>query len=673
MNNSRALIILILFTVAFVFIGSRLFTVQVIKHEYYVKLARNQQQGKKIVKAQRGIIKDREGAVLAYSKDDITFSIDTRMANDAERRKIASKFASVLRGDSAKYLSLMNSKKGNVRLAKKVSLIDALMLDDFNPDCLIKEEELSRIYPYESLASHVLGFTNYKTKGVAGVEKFCDKELSGKDGEIYFEYNGKGEIIGLDDDLSKKPVDGAVVELTIDKTYQTILEDELHKGIDAQNAESGVGIIMDPRTGEILALANYPTYNPSNLKNSSNGSRRNRAVSDTYEPGSTMKPIIMAALLDKNLVKEDEVINTENGVYKIKNTPIRDSHPYRKLTVREIIEHSSNIGITKLSERLTGKELYKWLRDFGFGQVTSVDLPSEVPGVLKKPSQFSALSKAYISFGYEISVSALQLATAYAALINGGVLYQPFTVKRILDSDGNLIKANEPTKIRRVIKKTTSEKIKSFMRGVVENGTAVNAQLSKVFAGGKTGTTQQLVDGSYSTKKYNSSFVGFFPAENPTTLILIYVHSPKKKYYGGEVCAPIFKNVAERLIEADPQIVPSEERIERDDRFINKIVLNANEKNATDDDFLVLNVPEKNEENDAKKKESEARTTIPNLIDKSRREAVAIASNLGIKYKVYGTGSVVSQSIKSGEAIKDGALLILRCKPTKKLKGLRIN
>ncbi len=673
MNNSRALIILILFAVAFIFIGSRLFTVQIIKHDYYVKLARSQQQGKKIVKAQRGIIKDRDGSVLAYSKDDITFSVDTRMTDEAERRMIASKLASVLKGDSAKYFSMMNAKQGNVTLVKKVSLINALLLDGYNPDCLIKDEELSRIYPYGRLASHLLGFTNYEVKGVAGIERALDKELAGKNGEIYFEYNGKGEVIGVDEDLSVKPRDGATVELTIDKTYQTILEEELYAGIAEQQAESGVGIIMNPKTGEILAMANYPTYDPNNLRDSDNNSRRNRAVSDTYEPGSTMKPIIMSALLDKNLVREDEIINTENGVYRIKNTPIRDSHPYKKLTVREIIEHSSNIGITKLSDRMSAKEIYKHLRDFGFGQITSVDLPSEAPGFLKKPSQFSALSKAYISFGYEISVSPLQMATAYSALINGGILYKPYAVRQVVDSDGNIIKKNEPLKIRRVIKESTSETIKSFMQGVIENGTAQKAKLASVLAGGKTGTTQQLIAGAYSTKKYNSSFVGFFPVENPTTLILIYVHSPKKKYYGGDVCAPIFKNIAERLIEADIKLVPEKYRIERDDKFMNKIVQNIKTIEEPNNDFLTLNVPEQTEDKNEDKPADEMRTTIPNLIDKTKREAVAIASNLGINFKVYGTGSVVSQSIKAGNPIDKGALLILRCKPVNKLKGLRIN
>ncbi|NOX16974.1 MAG: transpeptidase family protein [Chlorobi bacterium] len=673
MNNSRALIILILFTAAFIFIGSRLFTVQIIKHDYYVKLARSQQQGKKIVKAQRGIIKDRDGSVLAYSKDDITFSVDTRMTDEAERRMIASKFASVFNGDSSKYFSLMNAKRGNVCLAKKVSLIDALLLEGYNPDCLIRDEELSRIYPYGRLASHLLGFTNYEVKGVAGIERNCDEELSGKNGEIYFEYNGKGEIIGVNEDISVKPLNGAIVELTIDKTYQTILEEELYAGIAAQQAESGVGIIMNPQTGEILAMANYPTYDPNNLKNSDNDSRRNRAVSDTYEPGSTMKPIIMSALLDKNLVREDEVINTENGVYRIKNTPIKDAHPYRKLTVREIIEHSSNIGISKLSDRLSGKELYKHLRDFGFGQITSVDLPSEAPGFLKKPSQYSALSKAYISFGYEISVSPLQMAAAYSALINGGILYKPYAVKQIVGAEGNLIKKNVPLKIRRVIKQSTSETIKSFMQGVIENGTAQKARLTCVMAGGKTGTTQQLIGGAYSGKKFNSSFVGFFPVENPTTLILIYIHSPKKKYYGGDVCAPVFKNIAERLIEADIKIVPQKCRIKRDDKFVNQIVKNIKQNEELNDEFLTLNVPDPSDEKKETEPVEDARTSIPNLLEKTKREAIAVVSNLGVNFKVFGTGNVVSQSIKAGEPIEKGRLLILRCKPANKLKGLRIN
>ena len=478
MINSRVLVVFFTFMFFFGFLGVKLFTIQVSNHEKYSLIANRQHTKSEILKGQRGVIKDRNGTVLAYSKNDISFFVDTKMTNLKSRRKLAGKFAHVFGKDSSYYINLMNpnKKKRNVCIVKKTSQKKALLLKDFTNSSLIKKANFTRVYPYGSRAAHVLGFTNFNNKGVSGVEKEFDEELKGKDGKVFFERDAANRIVAVDENLSVKNQVGKTLYLTINYTYQKILEEELFNGLRKYKGDEAVGIIMNPNNGEVLALANLPTYDPQNIKFLSVDSRRDRAVSDTYEPGSTVKPIVMSMLLDKNLVRVNEVINTENGVYRLGRRTIRDDHKYKKLSITEIIEHSSNIGISKLSGRLDKNVFYKYFRDYGFGQSTSINLPGEVDGKLKKPRNFTSLTKPFMSFGYEISVTPLQLITAYCALVNGGTLFQPHIWQKVVDAKGNVVRKNQPSIIRRVIRKSTSDMVKKMMVEVVENGTATKAR-----------------------------------------------------------------------------------------------------------------------------------------------------------------------------------------------------
>ncbi|MHB9041724.1 MAG: peptidoglycan D,D-transpeptidase FtsI family protein, partial [Melioribacteraceae bacterium] len=341
MNNARALILAAVLLLIFVALVAKLFTIQVAKHEYYSLVAERQQNKPLTVKAERGLIKDANGEVLSFTSDNISFFADTRMMNAKRIDSISSALSRVFNKPEEYYKKIIEEGAGNVCLEKKVPMEKALELKKTIIEGLYQQEDFSRIYPYGNLASHVLGFVNRDMVGVEGIEKIYQEKLAGTDGYYNFERDVLGRIISVDENLSRAAVPGNQIILTINKTYQKILEEELAKGMQKFGGESAVGIIMNPNTGEILSLANSPDFDPANYEYSTAEERKDRAITDTYEPGSTMKSISLSILFDQNLVNEDELVDVENGKYLIKNTPILDSHPNSILTVRGVLEQSS--------------------------------------------------------------------------------------------------------------------------------------------------------------------------------------------------------------------------------------------------------------------------------------------------------------------------------------------
>jgi cell division protein FtsI/penicillin-binding protein 2 len=673
MINSRALILTGALLVIFIALVAKLFNIQVVKHEYYSLVAERQQNKPITVKAERGLIKDANGEVLSYTANNVSFFADTRMMNPQRIDSIITTFSKVFNKPKEYYKKLIDDGVGNVSLEKKVSMETALALKKVVIEGLFHLEDYSRIYPYGSLASHVLGFVNRDMTGVEGIEKIYQEKLIGSDGYYSFERDVIGRIISVDEKVSKAAASGDQIFLTINKSYQKILEEELAAGLHKYGGESAVGIIMNPNTGEIFALANSPDFDPANYELSGADARRNRAITDTFEPGSTMKSITLSILLDQNLTDENEVIDTENGKFSIKNVPILDTHPNEKLTVRGVLEQSSNVGMAKLSDRIADDDLYKYLRNFGFSNATQVELPGEAAGYLKKPDAFSGITKPFLSFGYEIAVTPLQLITAYSALINGGNLLQPFIVKKITDQTGRTLEESQPRKIRTVISKSTSDRIKNLMIGVVEKGTGNAAQLPDVLVGGKTGTSQRLVNNSYSSSRHNSSFIGFFPAENPTVLCLILINSPDIGMYGGLVAAPIFREVAKRMIETDLNLVPNKKNIERKNNLIDQLISDIKTAPKTKTTSFA-NVADKSLSIIPTRKFFNKNTsTMPNLMNRSMRDAIAQLTELGLKYKISGTGKVVWQSIEPGSNFIAGSVCIVKCQPSTKSTNVSLN
>lgn len=673
MNNSRTLILTGFLLIIFAALIVKLFTIQIAKHEYYSLVAERQQNKPLRVKAERGIIKDANGEVLSFTSDNVSFFVDTRMMNSKRTDSIATAFSSVFKLPKEYYEKIILSGSGNVCIEKKVSMETALDLKKIVVDGLYHQEDFSRIYPYGNLASHVLGFVNRDMIGVEGIEKTYQQKLAGEDGYYNIERDVVGRIISVDENLSNAAVSGNQIYLTINKTYQKILEEELAAGLRKYGGESAVGIIMNPTTGEIYSLANSPDFDPANYELSTANARRNRAITDTFEPGSTMKAITLSILLDQNLTTENEVINTENGKYYIKNVPILDTHPSERLTVSGVFEQSSNVGIAKLSSRITDDVFYKYLRDFGLSNSTQIELPSEASGFLKKPNTFSAVTKTFMSFGYELSMTPLQLITAYSALINGGNIVQPFIVKKITDPTGKDLEITQPRKIRKVISESISERIKNMMVGVVEKGTGVAAQLPNILVGGKTGTSQQLVNRSYSSDHHNSSFVGFFPAENPSIICLILINSPKVGKYGGLVAAPVFHEVAKRIVETDLNIVTNKKNIERKQELIDQLIADI-KKAPKSKTVSFANVADKSFSNISTRKFYNKNSQVmPNLINKSMRDAITQLIELGLKSKITGSGKVVWQSLEPGANFIAGSICTVKCEPNIKKINVSIN
>ena len=649
MINSRALLVIIIILFLFTALTVKLVEIQIIKSEELTYYAKMQQTKLETIPAERGVIYDRNNTLLVYNRNDVSINLDLRMIPENSKNILAEKLSSTLGKSKSHYKKLMNQSRKTISIEKHVGREKAFrLINDINISALFTVEKPTRVYQYGSLASHVLGYVNSEFVGVNGIAKTFEEDLNGDDGAIIVERDVLGRIITtIQDNEVKAPIPGYNLNLTIDINYQVILEDELKRGNEFYKGESATGIIMDPNTGEILALANVDDYDPNYYWKFSDYQRKNKAITDTYEPGSTIKAITLAALLDAGKCYESELINVENGKYKFRNTYIKDTHKNNYLTVSGILEESSNIGISKLIQRLDDDTYYKYLRGFGFGTYTSITLPGGVKGILKKPNQWSKLTKTFMSFGYGVSVTPLQLIVAYSAIVNGGILYEPHILKSKTDKSGVVKYESSPIVIRRVISEETSARVKKILRRAVKNGTGHLADLEEISVGGKTGTSRQIINGKYSRQKYHASFIGFFPADSPQLVCLVIVNSPQTEKYGGKVAAPIFKKIAERIINTDLKNFQQREKYNESktvDEHILKTFSNNDNKNKISNASYVQgnNELKKNFENNL----------MPDLKGRTVREALISLNLLGLKYDIRGSGIVVSQSINPGIRVK---------------------
>lgn len=656
MNNSRLLLITLLVLILSAGLVAKLFDIQIVKSDELKYYAQRQQTKLETIKAERGLIFDRNNVLLVYNRNDVTVNLDLRMIRQNEKNKLAAKFSSVFSNSKSYYLELMKGDGKTVTIEKKVPAGKFLLLTDIKTPALFSYDDPTRVYQYGSLASHILGYVDNEYSGVNGLAKYFEDDLDGEDGSRLVERDAIGRIITVSDEETKVAESGDNLVLTIDMNYQSILEDELKKGLETYLGESAIGIMMDPNSGEILALANVEDYDPNEYWNYSDEQRRNKAITDTYEPGSTFKGITLASLIDARKCNEDELIYVENGKYKFKNTYIKDTHKNKYLTVRGIIEESSNIGMSKLIQRLDDDTFYQYMRGFGFGTYTSITLPGEVKGTLKKPNYWSELTKAFMSFGYEVAVTPIQLITAYCAVVNGGILYEPHILKKKIDKGGNVKFESSPVIVRRVISKETSSRMRKILRSVVQEGTGSLANVKQISVGGKTGTSQKLVNGKYSKSSYSSSFIGFFPADNPKLVCLIIVSSPQLEKYGGKVAAPIFKNITERILEVDLKKYQELEKY-----FDNKTTENqlyTLESNVSDNP-IVMNVSDIESNNGSSNQNN--LDLMPDLRGSTVKEALVKLNLLGLRYNISGSGTVTSQSIKPGIKVNRNQVCNLIC------------
>ncbi|MFH0877280.1 MAG: penicillin-binding transpeptidase domain-containing protein [Candidatus Omnitrophota bacterium] len=505
------------------------------QHTYYIELP-----------PQRGSIYDRNMKSLTLNVS--AFSLYAVPPRVKDKEDVAKRLNELLGLDQDFVLERLARKKQFVWLVRKLDWPQMQEIKAWDLDGLFFIKESRRSYPNASLASQLIGFAGMDNVGLDGLELFYDKDLKGMPGWTYVLRDAKRRDLALTDVL-QPPVDGVSLVLTIDQVIQYIAERELDKIFEKYKAKGAKIVVMDVKTGEILAMANRPTYDLNNPSGAVAEARRNRAVTDYFEPGSVFKVVTATAALDEGGFKLDDKIFCENGEYRVANHTLHDVHPYGLLTFKEVITQSSNIGTTKIAQKMGAATVYKYAHLFGIGESTSVGLPGEVGGVLKPVSTWSKTSIGAVPIGQEVCVTALQLACTISTIANGGVYMQPYVIKAIVDKNGQEIKHFQPQALRRVLSEETSAKMREILTAVVETGTGKLARSQLFKFAGKTGTAQKVEsNGTYSHSKFFASFIGFAPADDPQIAIVVVVDEPHPYYYGGVVSAPAFKLVAEDVL-----------------------------------------------------------------------------------------------------------------------------
>ncbi len=531
-------------------LGTRLFFLQVINHEELVALSKKQYETTKKIIYGRGTIFDRNQNELAMNVEvESVYVTPSKVGN---KQQTARTLASHLNVDHEEIYKNLTSKKHFAWIKRKCNLeeVEKLRRLDLPGVGFIAEQK--RFYPKRELAANVMGFVGIDNEGFAGVEHFHHSTLKGTTVHRVIEKDARGRNIRSISEAAKPKSKSRDVVLTIDEVIQFIAEHHLKKQVEKYQADSGMAIVMEPYTGEIYAMANVPQFNPNKYQAYGNGKRKNRIISNSYEPGSIFKPITAAAALDSGKVeKTSDLFFCENGKIRIGKKIIREAanHKFGWMSFQNIISKSSNIGSIKIAQQLGEQNFYNYIRKFGFGKKTGIDLPGESAGLLQNQSGWSGLSLASISFGHEIGVTPIQIATALSAIANGGNLVLPYITKAIL-KNGAVEKTFEPKIIRRVISEKTSRLMIEVLKNTVKNGTGIPAAVPGFETAGKTGTAQMFdkETGSYSKNKYLSSFVGFVPADSPKIVVLVMIENPQKDHWGGKVAGPVFKEISTEVL-----------------------------------------------------------------------------------------------------------------------------
>jgi cell division protein FtsI (penicillin-binding protein 3) len=541
------------FIAAFIFLAIRIGNIQLVDHNKFTKLARAQQCKKIELPARRGSILDRNGNVLAESLQVGSVSADPAEVEDIPTT--AYHLSNILKIDQSRLIQLLNRNRRFVWIKRKVSDAELDAIAKLSLKGVYINHEFHRFYPNQQLGSHILGFTDIDDNGIEGIELIYNDALSGEPGyKLIFRDALQRQII-TSDSKTQSPRHGDNVVLTIDTTIQRLTEEELEFAYEKWMPASATAIVMDVMTGEVLAMANYPTYDPNHFKKYPSNVRRNLAVTDSYEPGSIMKPIVLSGIIEQGFAKPDDIVFCHNGVYKIARRTLRDTHGgYGNLTVSEIMVYSSNIGMAKLSMLMGKQRMHQYLKQFEFGEKTGIELPGEASGVFRPGRLWSeTYTLVSVSMGYEIAVTPLQFITAFCSIPNGGLLLKPKMVKSIIISSDNRIEEfQSPQVVRRVMSPNVARDIMNpILAMAVTRGTGKNANLLEYDVAGKTGTSQKASGRGrqYSREKYLGSFVAYAPADRPRICVLVMINEPQGgSYYGGTVAAPVVREIVRRSL-----------------------------------------------------------------------------------------------------------------------------
>lgn len=546
------------FGLLFLSVTARAFYLQILQHEEMIKRADKQHQRIVPLTPARGAIMDRNGTPLAVSVEMDSCYAEPNHIQDIEGT--AAVLAPFIGSSKNEIVKKLTTSKHFIWLERRLTPEVAIRIKNMKLRGIGFVKENKRFYPNIEIAAHVLGFTGQDPNGLEGIELKYDSTILGNTGFLVTERDNLGRDIAVMNTVIKNTSPGKNVILTLDKNIQYITEKELAKAVAESGAKNGMAVVMESGSGRILAMANYPSFNPNAYSKYSQAQLRNRAVADSFEPGSTFKIFLIAAALEEKIIKPSDSFNCENGSYKIADRTIHDTHSYGRLSVADILKYSSNIGAAKIGLKLGDERLLRYLKNFGFGERTGVDLPGESPGNLREKHRWYGVDLANISFGQGVSTSAIQLVSAVSAVANGGNLMKPYIVERILDDSGQEVQKFEPQTLHRVISQDTAQQMTRMMEAVTcSGGTGTNAAVEGFRVAGKTGTAQKAdtVTHSYGAKR-TASFVGFIPADKPKLTILIVVDEPKTSQYGGVVAAPAFRAIAQNAL-AYLKVVPQAE------------------------------------------------------------------------------------------------------------------
>lgn len=527
----------------------RSFMLQVLEGDPLRARALRQHEGSITIYPPRGTITDRHGDPLAFSLEVESVYVHPREVHD--KKSFAKELAPFLSLDSETILAKLDSDKPFVWLERRLPEPVARKIRARGLPGIGFVREHRRFYPNRGLAAHLLGFAGIDSQGLEGIEFRYDDWIRGKPQRLAVERDALGRSLELQP-IAFDPISfPKELRLTIDRSIQYIAEAELERAVRSTEAKAGVVIALDPWSGEILAMAVQPSFNPNIFWEYEPSQWRNRAVTDSYEPGSTFKAFLIAAALEAGVLSPEDSIYCEEGEYRIGGHVIHDVHPHGWLTVPEILKYSSNICVAKISQMLGRKAWYEAIRRFGFGALTEIDLPFESAGLVRPPEEWHPIDEATSAFGQGLSVSPIQLVRAMAAIANGGYVMRPYMVREIRDPTGAILLEQEPRVSGRAISEQTAIEMKKMLQSVVDSdGTGGAAQIERFSIAGKTGTAQKIDPETkrYSKEAFLSSFIGFFPVEDPRMVLLVMIDEPKGGHYGGVVAAPVFKRIAEQAI-----------------------------------------------------------------------------------------------------------------------------
>lgn len=665
----RVRIALGLFFLLLLAIGHRAFGLQLVHGKRYREQAQAQAIHTVKLPPKRGPVLDRHGNRLAVSVDVPSVYANPREVGE-RAHELAEQLAKILDADRFLLAEKLGGKRYFVWVKRRITPRQAEQVQSLKAKGVYLTREARRFYPNRRLAGSVVGFSGLDGSGLEGVEKSFDSWLRGSRSTITGLRDAHGKLVYIEGRPDLTPAAGHTVMLTLDKKIQYITENALRKAVELYRAKGGTAVVMDPGSGDLLAIASMPDFDPNNLQAADPESLRNRAVVDAYEPGSTLKVFTMAAALDHRVVRQGEQIYCENGMIEIGRHKIKDSHPHKWLDLSGVIQKSSNIGATKIGQRLGKRRLYTALRLFGFGHKSGLLLPGERSGDLEHWRRWSEAKLSNVSFGQGMTATTVQLAAALSALASGGLLYRPRLVLEIRDANGSPV-VQYRKHWRRVISQRVSGEVMAMMRTVVEKGgTGEEAAIEGYTVAGKTGTAQKVAESSvkraqalaqataeaalagaappkkaagYSSDLYHASFMGVVPATRPRLVIVVVVDEPQGEYYGGSVAGPVFRQIGEEALRYLG--VPQDEDAEAASRKKKVKPLPSTPKDGLIGDeprapALPATVPEG------------PTFAMPNLTGLSLKAAVERLRGLSLECQFLGTGRVTTQEPAPGPATR---------------------